>query len=66
MRSRERIVRQILIILRDLGEQKPKLTDIEFVRDENGIITGYRFEIRAEEEKPRLRIVHGSKIPSSS
>lgn len=54
MRDRRRFVKQILIVLNDLNEKTPKLSGIELVRNSDGVVVGYKLEIKAE---PKLKLI---------
>lgn len=60
MRCEMKLVKKILYVLRSLGGSKVKMTDIEVVY-ENNVIIGYRFEVRAEKEQAKLKVIEGQK-----
>lgn len=67
MPAERSIIKKILILIKDLGENQSRLTHIEFVKDENGRVTGYKFEIKAvKEKKPCLKIIPGQKASTPS
>lgn len=47
-------MKQILIVLNDLNEQTGKLSGIELVKNSDGIVIGYKLEIKTE---PKLKLV---------
>lgn len=60
MRSKRKLAKQILILLRNLKGADHKLEDVEIIfRD--GLVCGYKLEIK-EVQKPKLKAIKGGKL----
>lgn len=56
MPNRQKLVKQFLLLIRNIKGDEIKIVDIETVL-RNGSLEGLKLEIRASEKKPRLKLI---------
>jgi head-tail adaptor len=55
MQAKRSLIKQLLYVIKGLGSKEVTMSGFELVKDENGIVIGYKIEIR--KDRPKLTIV---------